>query len=179
MSETIDFTELLKLDPSRRNIDYVSYLVGNDKEAFKTVFELAFHAPHPVNQRAAGVVETITRDSPGLLTPIFLDRMIASLADFKIDGVKRCFLKIFIRTNFTEDQHGLLLNLCFNFIQNKKESIATRVFSMQILYNISQFFPEIKKELILIIESEMQIGSPAWRSRGTHLLRKLYKEIRE
>ena len=130
-----------------------------------------------VNQRAAGVVETVVRDHPYLIGP-YLEKMVSTCRDFKEDGVKRNFLKIFIDIDFNDDLLGRVMNLCFDFINDKKnESIAVRVYSMQILYNISQKIPEIKQELILIIENEMLIGSAAWRARGSQLLRKLYKEV--
>ena len=177
MSELFNFSEQLKVDPSRANIDYVSYLAGNDKEAFDSLFELIYTAPHPINQRAAGVIETILRTYPELILP-YLDRMIDTLKDFKVDGVKRNFTKIFTYTTFSEDQKGKVVNLCFDLLQDKKESIAVRVFSMQVLYNISQEVPELKKELALVIESEMLIGSAAWRARGAMLLRKIYLEMK-
>lgn len=175
MSDLFDFSEQLKADPSRANIDYVSYLAGNDEEAFNDIFELIYSAPHPINQRAAGVLETILRNHPEMVLP-YLDRMIDTLKDFNVDGVKRNFTKIFTCTHFSEAQKGKVVNLCFDLLQDKKESIAVRVFSMQVLYNISQTEPDLKKELALIIESEMLIGSAAWRARGHQLLRKIYSE---
>ena len=61
-------------------------------------------------------------------------------------------------------------------LQNRKESIAVRVFCMSALANISDTVPEIKHELAIIIESEMQFGSGAWKSRGRHILKKFYSK---
>ena len=177
MCELFNFSEQLSIDPSRANMDYVAYLVGDDEKAFGEIFELIYSAPHPINQRAAGVIETIHRTHPDLILP-YLDRILETFTNFNIDGVKRNFAKIFTRTEFSEDQKGIAINLCFDRLQQRNESIAVRVFSMQVLYNISQSVPEIKHELALIIEEEMQIGSAAWKSRGAHLLRKIYKELK-
>ncbi len=176
--DSFDFIGQLKTDPSRANIDYISFIAGNDKSVFSKLFDLIYTAPHPVNQRAAGVIETISREYPELIEP-FVDRMIDSFNSFDVDGVKRNFVKIFTRTSFSQDQTGRIVNLCFEKLQDKKESIAVRVLSMQVLYNVSQSVPEIKKELALIIESEMGIGRSAWIARGTHLLKKIYSEINE
>lgn len=175
MSVRFDFSEQLKVDPSRANINNVSYLAGNDGAAFQSIFDLIYTAPHPIHQRATGVVETITRKYPELVFS-YLDKVIDTFSHFNVDGVKRNFVKIFTRTHFSDDQKGKVVNLCFDILQDKKESLAVRVFSMHVLYNISQSEPELKQEPALIIESEMLIGSAAWKARGSHLLRKLYKE---
>ncbi|MEA3444280.1 MAG: hypothetical protein U9R19_06075 [Bacteroidota bacterium] len=175
MPDNINYSEQLKTDPSRANIDFVSYIAGNDKTAFRLLFELIYTAPHPINQRAAGVIETISRTCPELISP-YIDRMTDTFRNFDVDGVKRNFSKIFTRTSFSDDQKAKMINLCFDLVQDKKESIAVRVFSMQVLYNISVSIPEIKHELAIIIESEMQLGSAAWKSRGTQLLKKIYSD---
>lgn len=176
MEDIFDFKAQLQSDASRANIDYVSYIIGNDQNAFNLAFEIIFTAPHPINQRAAGVIETVTRSSPAFIIP-HVDRMINSFTEFKVDGVKRNFMKIFTRTDFNEEQMGLLTDICFDCIMNNKESIAVRVFAMETLYNISNTYPDIKKELILVIEEVMQLGIPAFIARGRGILKKLFKEI--
>ena len=176
MSNRINFYKQLKADPSRANIDFVTYIIGNDKNAFTEVFELVYTAPHPINQRAAGVIETSSRKYPELLSPI-LDYMIETFNDFEIDGVRRNFMKMFIRTKFNDDQSAKIISICFNCMADSKESIAVRVYSMNTIYNISNSIPEIKNELILTIENGMHLGNPAWIARGRNLLKKLYKEV--
>ena len=48
---------------------------------------------------------------------------------------------------------------------------------MQILFNISEREPELKHELIQLIEHEIEYHSSAGiKSRGSKLLRKLYRQ---
>ncbi len=168
-----DFEEQLKFDPSRANIDFVSSIAGDNKNAFDTIFNLIYTSRHPINQRAAGVLETVSENHPDLILP-YLDRMIKTFADFRVDGVKRNFAKIFTRTNFNDNQKGHIINLCFDMLQNRKESIAVRAYCMTVLSNISNTIPEIRNELAIIIESEMQFGSGAWKARGRLILKKIY-----
>ena len=68
---------------------------------------------------------------------------------------------------------GLVANLCFTFLQNIKEPIAIRVFAMTVLVNLSKTLPELKNELISIIEDQMPYGSPGFISRGRKSLKEL------
>ena len=65
-----------------------------------------------------------------------------------------------------------------NTFTSAKEPIANRVHAMQILYNISDEEPELKPELLEIIQHEIEYHpTPGIRSRGTKLAKKLQKQI--
>jgi hypothetical protein len=51
------------------------------------------------------------------------------------------------------------------------------MFSMEILYRISQQEPEMKKELADSIEWRMQEETPGFRTHGKKLLKQLYREL--
>jgi len=68
---------------------------------------------------------------------------------------------------------GATLNLCLRFLSNKKEAVAVRVFAMTVLANLSKELPELKNELIPLIEDEMPYASAGFRSRGKRLLKEL------
>jgi hypothetical protein len=57
--------------------------------------------------------------------------------------------------------------------------VAVKMFSMEILYRISQEEPGIKKELTDSIEMRMPEELPGFRSHGKKLLKKLYRELKE
>ena len=48
---------------------------------------------------------------------------------------------------------------------------------MEIIYKISQLYPEIKNELISTVENMMPRSSFGIKSRGRKLLKKLYREV--
>jgi len=58
-------------------------------------------------------------------------------------------------------------------LENKKEPIAIRVFAMTVLANLADTYPEIKGELIAVIEDQMPYGSAGFISRGKKILKKL------
>lgn len=60
-------------------------------------------------------------------------------------------------------------------MMNKKEAVAIRVFSMQIVANLSQKYLEIRNELKVIIEDELPYAKPAFVSRGRKILTSFIK----
>jgi hypothetical protein len=69
------------------------------------------------------------------------------------------------------------MNMCFDWLVSAKESVAVKVYAMEILYRISQVEPELKKELADSIEWRISEGTPGFKHRGLKTLKKLYKEM--
>jgi hypothetical protein len=53
-----------------------------------------------------------------------------------------------------------------------QEKPAVKMFCLVILEKLSNLYPEIKPELILIIETQMPYESKAFKSRGRKILAK-------
>ena len=68
------------------------------------------------------------------------------------------------------------LNHCFKYLESGDEPVAIKVFSMTILYNLSNKIPEIKNELKILIENQLPFSSAGYKSRGSKILKKLNME---
>jgi hypothetical protein len=70
---------------------------------------------------------------------------------------------------------GRVLELAFNSLNDRKEPVAVRVFSMAVIHNIirQNNYPELGHELEMILSEGLQTGSPAFRSRAVKILREL------
>jgi hypothetical protein len=92
------------------------------------------------------------------------------------EGVIRNFLKIFaeVAIKLSNKNKSILLNLCFDYL-SKSYSVAVKVYSMEILFRLSDEIPEIKRELFNLIDEQLPESSPGFRSRGEKILRKLMK----
>jgi hypothetical protein len=54
---------------------------------------------------------------------------------------------------------------------------AVKMFSMNILYNISEAEPDLKPELAAVIEDQLPKGTPGLKNSGQKMLKKLYRQI--
>lgn len=62
-----------------------------------------------------------------------------------------------------------------SFLCQQEGTIAVRVFAMTVLANLAKQLPELKNELIPLIEDQLPYGSAAFISRGRKLLKELKK----
>ena len=70
---------------------------------------------------------------------------------------------------------GLLAVHCYKYLIDFTEPVAVKVFSMTILANIAKVFPELKGEIISIIDSQLPYSSAAFKTRGNKVIRSLNK----
>ena len=94
------------------------------------------------------------------------------------EGPRRSFLKILadVPCDLNEDQKGMLANVCFDWIQSENQPVAIKVYCMQILAGIAESEPDLKPELISVIEEQIPRGSAGIKAQGKKILKKLYKE---
>ena len=94
------------------------------------------------------------------------------LSYFPLDVLKRHSLRMLSRCPLPSGDLGPLINICFNWLTSAGESVAVKVFCMEILYRISQSEPELKKELADSIEWRMQEETAGFKNRGMKILKK-------
>ncbi len=107
--------------------------------------------------------------------------IIRKLDKYKTIGLKRGIAKILSEQNYNydEDTAGRLVHTCFEWLNDPLKPIALKIYSMTILYKISNTYPDIKPELISSIENEIPKNSAAIKGRGRRILKRLYKEVGE
>jgi len=169
--------EKLLFDSSMNTILMVGRAIDRQPDIYYDLFPLILEDKKPFSSRAARVISIYSESNPSLLEPL-IEPIIDFLPDCQTNGVKQSLLRIFNWYPCPEDDVLLskLLDICFKWLGSTKEKPAVRVYSMETIYQISGKIPELKNELILVIEEQMPYGSVGFKSRGSRILRKLYKE---
>ncbi len=172
-----NFKALLKVDSSRVIANQIVDAVGNNPEYFKTVLDLCFNEGYPIAMRAGRAVALCSEKYPSLIVP-YLEQLVKIIKDSKIDGVKRGILKTFCESVDLNKLTNLgeLVDICFNWLANPKESIAIRYYSMEILYKTCLIETELKNELIPILENLTFESSAGIVSQAKKLLKLLKKK---
>jgi hypothetical protein len=154
------------------------YTIGDDPVLFQKVLDFALEDKDVFAQRASRVIQLVAQDYPHLIKP-HLNHIIVSFPDFQNGGLKRNMLRLLSKytEELTEENHVILLDICLKYLLNSDEKPAIKVYSMDILYDISNRYPDLKKELISCIENQMPNASAGIKSRSKKMLKKLYKEI--
>ena len=166
--------EILKEHSKKQTLKIANY-IGNDKKRFAELMHLFFANQYRVTQRAAWIVSNCFQKYPELLNT-YLKPMIKNLEKENLhDAVKRNTLRILQFVSISKDLQGIAFQNCMNLFLLPDEAIAVKVFAMTVMANICKQEPELKNELILVIEEQMPYGSAAYKSRGTKILKLLNK----
>lgn len=146
--------------------------VRDDEKLFNQLFQLVFSGEHRVAWRSCWIIDTASEETPGLLDNK-LTQIIAGMMSTADSSLKRHFARILCRYQIPEEYLGAIVNRCFELLA-PSEPAAVRVYAMQLLFNIARLLPDIKGELISVIERMMEEGGTAgFNNRSEKLLRQL------
>lgn len=168
-----DFRQLL-CDSSKKVAEIAASIVLDDPDRIKQVTEIMVADEYPYSPRAARVLEICSGQFPELFNKE-QNTLIPALQKVKSEGVIRGILKIVADCPVTVSKRntGILLGLCFDWLNDASRPVAIRVHSMQFLYKISVREKDIRDELISILEEGYADGTAGFRSRSDKLLKKL------
>jgi len=176
----MDIQAQLRNSYSKENSLKIVQYIGDSPQLFAELMQCFFmqEEGYRIPQRAAHTVSLVFEKQPALILP-YRQKLIEYLGRPNPDSaLKRNILRVLQFTEIEKRWMGKLYTRCYEFLGNPKEEIAIRAFSMSVLYNLSQHFPELKPELKTAIEMVLAepLSSPGIQSRGLSVLKKLCKE---
>ena len=177
----MDIFHQLENTHSKENSLKILAYIGTDKVKFDELMDCFFRGTkdYRVPQRAAHVVSLSFDKHPELIKP-YIPKLIQFLLKNELKkGLKRNILRIIQHVELPEKDRGALYEkLCESLIRPEEE-IAVRAFSMTVLYKLTQFYPELKPELLSTIEYVLDEPScsPGIRSRGNAVMKALRKDL--
>ncbi len=146
--------EILK-EHSKANTLQIAAWVGDDRERFGALLTLFLEDEYRVVQRVAWILNTIAEKHPALITP-HLEVMIARMQEPGIPvAVKRNVIRMLQYMDMPESIHGPVMQVCFDWLADPRETVAVRCFSMTVLAKLARIYPEIVQELRIIIEDHL------------------------
>jgi hypothetical protein len=167
---------LLLEEHSRARTDKVAELIGGNPDRFEIAWDIFCNGNPPLPQRMAWVISVVTDAHPSIAAR-YAASVAARLPFLNHSAEIRAALHVLMKTPIPRECMGDLLECLYPWLQNANLPAATRVYSMQVLYNISEMEPALKPELAIVIETLRMEASPAFQARARHLLPKLKKEI--
>jgi hypothetical protein len=164
---------ILKEHSKKQTLKIVKY-VGDDQERFDELMKLFLGNEYRVTQRTAWAVSYCVEAHPELIKK-HLKKIILNLKNPVHDAVKRNTIRLLQFIEIPSVLHGITTDICFQFLNDLKEPIAERVFSMTVLCNICKKHPELSNELVLSIEEQLPYASAGFIARAKMVLKELKK----
>ena len=164
--------EILKGHTKAQTEKIVKY-VGNNALRFKALVNVYLSGPYRVTQRAAWPLGCCVENHPNLVGP-HLKTILDHLKKPGIhDSVKRNTVRLLQHIEVPKRYEGRVVDICFQYLNDVREPVAIRVFSMSVLTQMARHNPELKKEIRLIIEAQLPYASAAFHSRAKKVLKEL------
>jgi len=170
----MDIRSLLTNLPSREEREIYIRAVGQSRKNVATLLDLIFKEKDPVAWRAAWVLDGCDELYPDLAGPS-VPSIIKQLPGLSSSGALRSLLRMLCRYEIPEEFQGLLIDQCFGYMVSELYPVAVKVHAMQIIYNHVLLYPDLKDELITVIEDQMGNNSVGFSSRGRRLIQRLEK----
>jgi hypothetical protein len=163
--------EILK-ENSKENAELIAAWIGEEPSRMQQFMHIFLHDEYRVVQLAAHVLGKIDDKHPELIEQ-HIDDLVKRMTDKAVHvAVKRNVVRVLQNIPIPERLHGDVMNICFDLLADIKETVAVRVFSMTILDNLSRHYPEIRQELKVILEDQLEQGCTAgFRSRASKILK--------
>ena len=135
---------------------------------------MAFSEEEKYSIRASYVICHLSKVNPHFINP-YANSIISKFSEINNSDVKKNFLKIFESYIHIKDEEmlGKLIDVCYSFLIRPSESLATRIYSMQIIFNAAKEIPELKTELKLVLEEILIEEMPSLTQRAKRLLKRL------
>jgi hypothetical protein len=164
--------EILK-GQSKERVVLVATWIGSDKRRFAELMDLVLNGDLVVVQRASWIMNLVFEKHPQLVTP-YLDQLLPKMHEKgQHVALKRHIIRILQDMDIPEKHHGAVMNACFDFLADPAETVAVRCFSMSVLDNLSRVYPEIRQELVAILEDQLeQEATAGFRSRAKKILKR-------
>jgi hypothetical protein len=164
---------MLEKEHSKRQCIRIVNYIGSDQGRFDSLVACFLNGPYRITQRAAWPLSISAERNPALVA-IHLPHLIRFLSRNDIhDAAKRNILRLLQTVEIPARYHGKMLDVCFRFLSDKTEPVAVHVFAMTVLSRITQRFPELRKELRIILEDQLPYGSAGYRSRAMKVLKEI------
>jgi len=158
---------------SQKEFQKIIEWIDGSPEHFAALIEIFFEHDIRKNQYAASIMIHCVEKWDYLLTP-YLEKLILNLRNDNLkDATKRNTVRVLQDVKIPENMHGILTDICFQYLQNPAEAIAIKVFSMTIIHNLTKQYPELKEELKFILEEQIPFQSVGFRNRAGKILKDL------
>ncbi len=170
----MNILSILENEHSRAATDAILNEIHNNPAIIHELMACFFSSDLRICQRASWAVGDLGEKYPELVVP-YLAIMIKNLEHPKHDAIIRNTVRTWQSMEIPDEHQGDIYEICFNYIIDPKIPIASRAFSMTVCANICKKIPELKDELLMAIEDQLEMGSAGIVSRGRRIIKDLQK----
>ncbi|MEP7253788.1 MAG: hypothetical protein ABI683_15450 [Ginsengibacter sp.] len=167
----MNLLETILEEHSKKNCDKIISWVGTDQKRFDELFLLFLNDEYRVTQRASWPLSFCTIAHPFLIEKK-LDKLLRNLKKPGLhNAVKRNTVRLLQHVNIPEQNEGVVMEICFEYLESPNEAVAVKAFALNTLSKLAKKYPEISPEVKLLIEDQIAHQSAAFKVSARRFLK--------
>lgn len=168
----MDLKEALLKEHSLAHTTKISLWAVESKTNLKQLMQAFFSKEKILVQRASWAASKAYDLKPEWFD-MYLFQLITCLEKPIHGSVRRNSLRMMQTMDIPEEYQSQLIDQLFELLSDPKEESAVKAFAMTVAYNVVKQYPELGKELKIIIEDQLPYATPSFRSRAKRITNKL------
>ena len=162
--------EILK-GHSKVQCDKIVHWVGKSQLRFDELFHLFLHDGGKITQRSSWAVSYCVEAHPELIQ-IHFATLLKNLQKKNLhDAIKRNSIRLLQFVTIPKKYQGSVMDCCFTYLQSPTEPVATKVFSIYVLMNLSKLYPDILPEIKLLVEEQLPHQTAGFKSAAKKVMK--------
>ena len=158
---------------TKTNREEIVNWIGSNPTRFAELVKLFLGNDKLITQRSGWPLSFAGIAHPEFI-PKHLGKLVTNLKQEDLhNAVKRNTIRLLQEISIPKKYQGDVMNICFDFIISPTEKPAIKAFSLTVLENLSEEYPEIKQELKTVIEDRWDYETAAFHSRARKIIKKL------
>ncbi len=141
-----------------------------DPGLFDTLFRGILAADPIVRMRAADAVEKISATRPEYLWP-YKRMLVEQVAGIEQQEVRWHVAQMLPRLDWSQEEQAAIVEILMGYLDDESKIVKT--FTMQALADFAARDANLRPRVIELLKELVQTGSPAMKSRGRKLVKKL------
>ncbi|MEE9429732.1 MAG: hypothetical protein V3V16_01750 [Melioribacteraceae bacterium] len=164
-------TKLENILMSRHKDGMISFM-NSHPEVFDEAIKLAISDKQPYSWRAAWLLWSCM-DKNDKRIHTYIKKIVNSITA-KNDGHQRELIKILLQMELSEDDEGILFNICMNLWEQIDKKPSVRFTAFKFIVKIAKKYPELSDEITLLTQNHyLESLSPGVK----HSIKRMMKEF--
>ena len=164
----------IKKEHSKANTIRIAKLIESDPGLFTQLMHIYFNENDmDTARKAAWIMRECVMVNPQILDS-FQGKIIQYLQSENLhDAIKRNALVLLKDRNYSTKQSGVLLEICFRYLQSASEPTAVKAHAMDIIFEMGKDHPDINHELKLILEDLIPYSTSGLKNKAEKILKNI------
>lgn len=163
--------DTLRNTRSKAIIYSIAQDISIDNSAFTELVKLIKSKEYRVSYNASWAASHVVEINPNIVSVKNHKFLLDAINNETIGGIRRNIIKVWQHIDIPESQVSDVVDLALKCLSDPKEVIAVRAYAITILENCLRYIPEIKEEVLFVLELHMPHFGPACMARARRFIK--------